>query len=234
MRLIRSVRSFKSHIRHIRTADMSHFDEEHPECVSGPGTADRTDETFVWLDGNSKIVFSAPHNAEQFREGSMKQAEPETGPIVIEMNRKFNCPGIYRIINDMKDPNHDPVSEYREFLKMKITEHGYEILFDLHQMSPSRDIDICIGTGHGKNIFGRRDIVDTVKDSFVKNGITNITIDDPFSAAFKHTVSSSVARGCAVPSVQIEINSWLFEKYADVQRVHASFSEIVSELEGIK
>lgn len=213
---------------------MSHFNEGSPDRGSGPDTADRDDGTFVWLDGDCGIVFSAPHNAEQFREGSMKQAEPGTGPIVIEMNRKLRCPGIYRVMNDMKDPNYDPTSEYREFLKRRITENGYRMLFDLHQMSPSRDIDVCIGTGHGKNIFGRRDIVDTVKDSFVKNGITNITVDDPFSAAFRHTVSSSVARDCAVPSVQIEMNSWLFDRDEDVRRVRASFSEIVSELEGIE
>ena len=48
-----------------------------------------------------------------------------------------------------------------------------------------------------------------VKDAFVKRGFAPVTVDTPFSASGPHTVSAAVARTCAIPAIQVEMNSRL-------------------------
>lgn len=199
--------------------------------AEGPDEKRKAVDPFTWLDGNSGIVFSAPHNVEQYRDGTIKKAEPNTGPIVIEMNRKHGCPCIYRTAYGLSDPNYDRESEYRDFLIKKIEGQKSTILLDLHQMDSSREMDICIGTGRGRNILGRHDIAEILKEAFVKNNIRNVTIDDPFPASYRFTVSSVVSRSCSIPSVQIEMNAGLFTDDAKERRVYSSFDDIILGLE---
>ena len=81
------------------------------------------------------------------------------------------------------------------------------LLFDIHGMRAERDVDICIGTGLGKNVFQNTELVLLTKSIFEKHGYSKVSIDDPFNATYPYTISNFVARKAKIPCIQIEINN---------------------------
>lgn len=111
--------------------------------------------------------------------------------------------------------------------------NNIKYLIDLHQLAPYREVNIDLGTGFGKNISPYPEIIDIAKKHFIGNNISNITIDNPFSAAYPHTISSYIFRECQICCLQIEINSRLIsDKYAEFSfdQVLLSLKCIINEL----
>ena len=100
-------------------------------------------------------------------------------------------------------------------------------------MATFRKQDICIGTGLGKNIHRQEDVLNSMVEIFLDNKFKIVTIDDPFSAEYKHTVSATIAKKCNIPCFQIEINNRYvtnkFDEY-DLERVLKTMEEIVDLL----
>lgn len=154
-------------------------------------------------------MFSAPHAVLQTRNGSLKAAERYTGMLCLLLNRRAGCPCIYKASHRNDDANFDPRSDYRDALCRYINEKKVRYLLDLHQLRPSRPMDVCLGTGLGKNLLGRDDVLTAAESAFREKGFAPVTVDTPFSASGRNTVSATVARVCAVPALQIELNSRL-------------------------
>jgi len=188
-------------------------------------------ESYHFIDGGGKIFVSAPHNAEHFRDGAHKHAEPETGPVALFLNKELNCPCIIKVTNDGSDPNYDSISDYRDFLIKQIKSKRGKLLLDFHQMSPERLEMVCIGTGFGKNIQNRFELIDVLKKCFTDNEINNISVDNPFPAVFDYTVSRTVSEMCEIPAIQIEINTQLFLTQPLKQKVYDSLYCIIKVLE---
>ncbi|MEG0872663.1 MAG: hypothetical protein RSE00_01785 [Clostridia bacterium] len=102
-------------------------------------------------------------------------------------------------------------------------------LLDLHVMDSSRKSDICIGTGLGKNIYKRKDILEKIIEIFEDNNFKNISVDDVFASTYKHTVSSTIARRCSIPCFQIEINF----KYVNIKHQEYSLDRLVKTMSEI-
>ena len=171
--------------------------------------------SFEIYDGINRIMFSAPHAVEQLREGQIKGFEPHTG-MLVEALVNQGCCGIIKTANDNDDANYDPVNPYKDELKRFIDGKGVRVLFDIHELAPEREMDVCIGTGLGANLCGRGDIVELVKECFLEQGIDRITVDEPFAAAYENTVSAFVARECQIPAIQIELNCSMFFEERDM------------------
>lgn len=165
-------------------------------------------QSFIIKHGKGKVMFSAPHFVEQIRNGKIKFSEPQTGLLAEMLHNEFGCPVIIKTLNCGDDANYDAVSDYREALIHYVKENGIELLIDLHQLAPSRKVMINIGTGKGKNIKDA-ELIDSIISVFEKNNCAPVIEDKPFSASYRHTVSSSVHRECKINCVQIEINSSL-------------------------
>ena len=161
------------------------------------------------LNGTGSVMFSAPHAVLQTRNGSNKAAERYSGILCKLLNEEYNLPVIYKTRHLHDDANFDSISDFREALCRYVSRNQIRYVIDLHQMNPAREMDICVGTGHGKNIFGNQSLIDSIRASFLPQGITRITIDEPFSAGGPHTVCSTVAHNCDVPAVQLKINTKL-------------------------
>ena len=159
------------------------------------------------LNGTGTVMFSAPHAVLQTRNGSSKAAERYTGILCKLLNEEYKYPVIYKTRHLHDDANFDSISDYREGLCRYVKRSQIHYVIDLHQLKPSREMDICLGTGDGKNICGHEDLVDIAKACFNAQGIRNITVDDPYKAERPNTVCASVANSCEVPALQIEINS---------------------------
>lgn len=111
-----------------------------------------------------------------------------------------------------------------------VREKRIRFLVDLHVMANFRREDICIGTGNGKNIMRRHDILDAMQQIFIDHHFENTTIDEPFASTYKHTVCSTIARKCKIPCFQIEINFRFLDEKSDqfaLDRIYRSLEEIL-------
>lgn len=171
--------------------------------------------SFELLEGTGHALFSAPHAVLQTRNGSVKCAERFTGMLCRLLHDQTDCPVLYKTRHLRDDANHDSASDYRDALCRYVKGHSIGYVFDLHQMKPERDVDVCIGTGHGKNVLGYTELAAVVSRHFNEQGVNNITVDEPFAACHPNTVSATVAARCRIPAIQLEINTRLLMRGYD-------------------
>ena len=190
-------------------------------------TNEEHDESFIQLEGGGGVLFSAPHAVLQTRNGRLKCAERFTGMLCMLLNSRCGRPAIYKARHLNDDANHDAVSDYRDALCDAVRSHGIRCVLDLHQLKPSRPMELCIGTGYGANLCGFSDAPAIVTGCFRNAGFTRLTIDDPFAASREHTVSATVAAQCGVPCMQLELNTGLLMRESDAYR----FERVLEALE---
>ncbi len=163
--------------------------------------------TFVIEKGDIKIMLSAPHSVNHFRNGKVKSREINTDTLLKMIKERLDINIIYKTNSENEDANYDEVSKYRDTLVEYIRDENIKLLLDIHGMRCSRKEDICIGTAHGKNTKGREDIVEEMVRVFNKYGYKNVSIDEPFSAKNPNCVSTNISYRCDIPAFQIEINN---------------------------
>ncbi|MFG6120064.1 hypothetical protein [Thalassobacillus sp. B23F22_16] len=161
---------------------------------------------FYQHSGTVPIIVSAPHSVPQLRKGNLKQGEYRTGVLAIQLHEDLGCFSMYKTRNNGDDANFDETCEYKEALIETIKHNQIELLIDLHIMSPKREADIELGTGHGENISYNTYLIERCINSFKENGIENIIVDENFPASYPHTVSATIARECNIPCIQVEMN----------------------------
>ena len=189
--------------------------------------------SFILEDGRGSVIVSAPHSAEQTREGRPKVGEYVTGVLARMLHDRLGCPVIYKTRHCFDDANYDEKCEYKAALREYVSGHGITALIDLHQMSAKRDENIDIGTCYGKNVEKAPTVVDKAVSCFERNGIGGVFIDEPFASIHPFTVSSYISRECGIPCIQIEINTrLLLTRFKDecYKKVLKALSELVTEL----
>lgn len=188
------------------------------------------ENSFEVIKGNEKIILSAPHSVKHMRDGNIRPRETKTRVIVKTLSKKYNTYAIYKNKNENNDANWDKECEYKKYIKDIIKEKNIKVLIDFHGMSGYRKQDICIGINGGKNIYGYYDIVDYMIDIFHKYGFENITIDNPFEAAYEYCISNYIAKECNIPTFQIEIN----QKYRSARYPeYKKYKDLIESLEEI-
>lgn len=185
-------------------------------------------DSYKILDGEKKVMISAPHCVEQTRNGHIKLAEPQTLYIANELHTSLSCPIIYKTANCNDDANYDTECAYKSVLADYIKTHNIRWLLDLHQMASHRENDIDLGTGRGKN-FTDTEALKTISDIFKSFEIQNVVYDHLFSASYPFTVSSYISRSCKIQCLQIEINSSIVYNTDSIgiQRIINSLKDIV-------
>ena len=180
-------------------------------------------------------MLSAPHAAEQTRNGHKKYGEYLTGVLINMLHDELDCPIIVKEKNCSDDANRDERCRYKARLKKYVEKHGIAYLIDLHQMNPEREELIDIGTGEGKNIEREPTLAERAKKAFEDEGIGNVSVDRRFTAVHPFTVSAFIARECSVPCLQIEFNTRLLSKrYAECrfEEVMNAMKKLIRELNG--
>lgn len=186
----------------------------------------------IILNGDKKIMFSAPHAVEQTRDGKIKFAEKETGEIAIALN-KLGYPCIVKTQNIGDDANFDLNSQYKRDLVKYIRENNILALIDLHQLSPMREQLICLGTGGEDclNLLGSHDKAKKIQRHFAKF-FHNVSLNEPFAAKGDGTISRYISKNCKIPCIQVEINSKLFlEKIISVENIAIIFDNATCLME---
>ena len=162
------------------------------------------EQTFVLVEGNRKVMVSAPHAVEHTREGKVRYPEPQTAELAKALHQRLGCPIIYKTVNAGDDANYDEKCVYKQTLAEYVREQEVSFLIDLHQMAGFRKEQICLGTGYGKNISEAE--AGRCVQAFTKQGL-EVSVDKPFAASYPYTVAAYIHQECGIPCVQIEINS---------------------------
>lgn len=190
-------------------------------------------QSFELIDGQGKIMISAPHSVAQIRRGKLKDAEPQTGVIAKLLHDDLDIPIIYKTKNMGDDANFDTNSDYKNALIEYIVNNKIKLLIDLHQLSPSRKEKIDICTGKLKNI-DNPEIINVFFNEFLLADIDNIQIDKPFSGSLPTTIVTYVRNITGIQSLQIEINSnLLYERFPDYNfiAVYQSIKKAICTIE---
>ena len=190
---------------------------------------------FHVLKGNIPVLVSAPHSVTQFRNGKPKTGEFRTGVIAQLLQENTGCYSLFKTKNMQDDANFDSFSPYREFAKKIVVDEKIEFLLDLHIMAPHRPYDIDLGTGRGKNIQGKTEIVNQVEKIFQSNCVKEVQIDHLFTAGYPHTVSADLAESCNIFCLQIEMNWQLLEEIHTLTTVVSSLIQVIEFMtKGVK
>lgn len=179
------------------------------------------------FEGKVPILISAPHSVEQLRNGKKKLSEPRTAAIVQYLTEHTNCYGAFKTMNFSDDANYDEKNYYKDALIDLVKSESIKLLIDLHIMNNQREHHIDIGTGLGRNIQYRNELVRVLQNNFVKHNILKVRVDYQFQAVYEHTVSATIARTCQIPCFQLEINWNLLDENSGTFQ----FFEILQALE---
>ena len=166
----------------------------------------KEDKGFQIVEKDIPIIISAPHSAKQLRNGKIQAKEAQTDYFATMISTRENVSCIYKttFLND--DANADKDSAYKIELKNFIETKGIKYLFDLHTMSDKRLPDVCIAINGGKNIQNRYTELQDIISAFNSNGISTVTVDEPFKASDPNCISNYIATNCNIPCFHIEIN----------------------------
>lgn len=167
---------------------------------------------FEIMKRNIPIIISAPHSTKQLRNGKVQSKENYTDIFATNISDRENVSCIYKTVFLNDDVNADKDSNYKRALKEFIETNNIEYLIDLHTMSDKRLPNVCIGINGGKNIMNKYDILQGIVNAFVTNGISSVTVDEPFKATDPNCISNYIATTCNIPCFQIEIN----KKFASI------------------
>lgn len=186
----------------------------------------------VNLNGNNKVIISAPHGVTQFRQNKIKVREVGSLSTALFLHKATNSYFIAKTRNNNDDANFDERSLYKTDLLKIIRKNKLKYVLDFHGLGEKRDIDINFGTNFGDNIktneFQFEKLVKILKDNHFK-----VTIDDPFTAG-KRTISGSVkAKLKNIFTLQIEINCGITnrqENYTKYKTLLKIFINWINEL----
>ena len=119
-------------------------------------------KSFKIINGNKKILLSAPHSVLHQRQNSIRESETRTGDLVRRISKESNSYGIYKVKPEFNDANWDKKCEYKNKIKEIVEKEKIKALIDIHGMAAYRKQDICIGINSGKNIKNQYNILNKI------------------------------------------------------------------------
>ena len=196
---------------------------------------DEKNPSFVFLLGTKKeVMFSCPHAVAQIRNGKVKLADIFTGPLGMALSDLgYSVIIKTNTLND--DANYDLKCEYKKELSNYIKKHHIKFLIDLHGMSAKREVLFSLGTNYGKHIDKNTEPMRIFTQCALKNKIdTNLIRSDfPFASSLR-TVSRYIYDKNKIETLQIEINSKLFNDKDSTFNVIKTLDEYAEKIIQIK
>lgn len=178
-----------------------------------------TDNSFEFEKGRfTDVIISAPHTANQRREGKLKYMEPYSGVVAKLLNKYYGYTILYKSKDCNDDANYDKTSPYKEFLYEKCKKFKPLIVLDLHCLSKEKDCQINLGTNYGATLNDDTEILNDLIFNLKKFNIKNISTDHPFFAT-DYTIASSISRDIKIKAIQIEMNTGFISKRKNILKV---------------
>ena len=164
--------------------------------------------------GNIPILFTAPHTMEQVRsDGSIKKAEPYTKSIALYLNKHMNTYSMIKLLDTGLDSNRDNHDEFKNKLLDLVDEHNIKLVIDLHGASINREFDVEFGTMN--NLTADFSTINELKESFIENGITKISFNNPFKGG---AITQYLYNKKDIDVIQLEIN-YKYRDYSNLENL---------------
>jgi N-formylglutamate amidohydrolase len=152
----------------------------------------------LWVDvGSTPVLVTAGHSVAQLRDGARKKPDLRTGGLAEVVGQRTGASVLTALGSSRGDPNRDLDHPFKRALRELAPGHRYAI--DLHGMTDSRGIDVCIGSGPTPS----DSLVDTCRATAQAAGLL-VTVDVPFSATRRETITATAQRS-GLEAVQLEI-----------------------------
>ncbi len=177
--------------------------------------------------GNN-ILLSAPHAVSQTRNGNIKSAEAKTFNLIQTVADLTGASLIAKTCNDGDDANFDYNSNYRNKIASMLETKQVKYIIDVHCLKSERSQQINIGTNNGFNVVGNFSLLERIQQLFKNNNLTT-TIDYPFVASSR-TIAGFFSKTYNVFTLQIEINSGLFDTDKQLLNLINAFTQIVNSI----
>ncbi len=155
----------------------------------------------------SPLVFSAPHEQPQMRDGVEKIAEGGTGPLATQLAAQVAASSITTHGSQAGDPNWDDPHPFVD-AALALATNG--ALIDLHMMA-NRGFEVCLGLGadHAAN----RPLWLPLLDELLAADL-RVSINYPFGSRGR-TVTARAQR-VGIPAVQVEMIPEAYDATSDV------------------
>lgn len=150
---------------------------------------------------NHRILFCAPHALNHFRHNNLKIADLYTGSLCQLLARETGQSSLVA----SKTSNDFMGLELNYIKKLNSAVEKGLFVVDLHGMSSRYGYDVCIGLGPNASsrvVDFKNHVVNSLNDY-------NISINFPFNASAKHTMTNYVQTKLSGDALQIEISSEL-------------------------
>jgi len=152
---------------------------------------------------SQKVLFCAPHALNHYRDNKLKIADVFTGSLCQLLSKNTNQPGLVST-RPFKDSKNLGFGDNFINRIADSVDRGLMVV-DIHGMSDHYNCDICIGTG--PNPSSR---VTKLADRIISDlPEYKVSINCPFDAVSKHTITNFVQTKLMGDSIQIEIASRL-------------------------
>ena len=154
----------------------------------------------------SNLVFSAPHEMPQLRDGEEKIGEAGTAALAATLATHTGGSAVWTHGNQAGDPNWDDPHPYASHL-LGLAAEG--ICIDLHMMRP-RGFEVCIGLGldHRRTRTVWEPLLDELLDADVR-----VSLNWPFGARGRTLTARAQAAGIA--AIQVEMIPDVFDPSRD-------------------
>jgi hypothetical protein len=166
---------------------------------------------YMIKDGKTPVMLTAVHTVKQMKETGLKVSEPYTSAICQYVSEQTGCYFLIKSIDNGVDSNSTVEDEFKQLLLKKIKENNIKLLIDIHGAALHREFDVEFGTL--KNLTIDINTQNTLRDCFIKNGITNIHYNDPFLGG---GITKYIYENTDIDIVQIEVN----HKFRDHKNIY--------------
>lgn len=200
------------------------------------GRGDPRNPDIIAQKGTRPIIITALHAVVQFRNGKKKLNERYTGTLAIQLLRRTGASVIIGARTPPETPYWNEQDYYGNWLRQFVYDPVLpaKIVLDLHGLSGTVSWDAIIGTGQGKNLVGRHDLVEQIAALFRAANITNFAIDvKGYASVTSQTIASFVARQFQIPALQLEFGAAWRDPETDPQKYSRLLSLLCLEVETI-
>lgn len=193
-------------------AELEHIESTRFSCNSYRGLPDAP--AFEIVAGDLPVVVSAPHAVTHEREGRVKPSGDYAGAMALVLALWTGCHAIVASRFDGCDPNWDPIegSAYKQALVAHVLKAGVRFCLDLHGMVSASPSIVALGTADGTTVASRPEVGAIAErilrarlEPLVERHHKPIVVDGALAARNPNTVSSTIARECGIPCVQVEV-----------------------------
>ncbi|UCZ52975.1 hypothetical protein LGQ02_19685 [Bacillus shivajii] len=162
-----------------------------------------SDREYVFLEGHSNILITAPHSTIHTREGDPKDADIYTGAMALSIHEYTNAHVLYQT-KETKDANYYNDTAFKRELSRIIDNYPITLVIDLHGAARSRPFDVDIGTDGGSLVDQMT--INNFKNINQSHGIHSVYENHTFTASGAATVANYSKNELGIQAMQVEYN----------------------------